>query len=158
MATTDFDWMGEALRLADEASQAGEVPVGAVVVYQGEIIGRGFNRPISTHDPSAHAEMVALREAAVKLGNYRLPGTELFVTLEPCVMCAGLIQHARVQRVVFGAHDPKTGACGSVLNLFDDSVLNHHAREVVSGVRAEESVGRLRAFFRARRKSFDTGE
>ncbi|MES2207096.1 MAG: tRNA adenosine(34) deaminase TadA [Pseudomonadota bacterium] len=150
---THNDWMHEALLLADQAALEGEVPVGAVVVYQGNIIGRGYNRPISLCDPSAHAEMLALRDAAKTVGNYRLPGAELFVTLEPCVMCAGLIQHARVQRVVFGAYDLKTGACGSIINVFENTALNHHTHEVVSGVLADESIHKLRTFFRARRES-----
>lgn len=145
--------MQEALRLADEAAHHGEVPVGAVVVNaDGEIIGRGFNRPVHRHDPTAHAEMEAMREAALCLGNYRLPGCSLYVTLEPCAMCAGAILHARISRLVFGASDPKTGACGSVMNLFSECRLNHHAT-VVSGVRAEECGDRLRRFFLERRKN-----
>jgi tRNA(adenine34) deaminase len=117
--SSDDDFMNVALTLARQAEQSGEVPVGAVVVKDGVIIGRGSNAPISRHDPSAHAELLALREAAQHLGNYRLTGCELFVTLEPCVMCTGAIFHARIARVVFGASDFKTGACGSVLNLID---------------------------------------
>lgn len=116
----DIACMREALRLAGQAAQAGEVPVGAVVVKDGVIIGRGSNAPISKHDPTAHAEIAALRDAAQNIGNYRLVGCELFVTLEPCVMCVGAMFHARIARVVFGARDPKTGAAGSVINLFDD--------------------------------------
>ncbi len=116
----DTVFMREALKLARQAEQAGEVPVGAVVVKEGVVIGRGFNAPISRHDPSAHAEMLALRDAAQHLGNYRLVGCELFVTLEPCVMCVGAMFHARIARVVFGARDLKTGACGSVVDLFGD--------------------------------------
>lgn len=115
--------MRVALKLAQQAEAAGEVPVGAIVVQDGVIIGRGFNAPISRHDPSAHAEMMALRAAAQQLGNYRLVGCELFVTLEPCVMCVGAMFHARIARVVFGARDPKTGACGSVVDLFGDFPL-----------------------------------
>ena len=147
----DADYMREALKLATEAEAHGEVPVGAVVVKDGVIIGRGFNQPISTHDPTAHAEIVAMRNAAATIGNYRLTGCDLFVTLEPCVMCAGTIMHARVARVVYGAADPKTGACGSVVDLFADSRLNHHA-SVVRGVLAEECGARLSAFFGQRRK------
>ena len=139
-----------ALDLAAEAARSGEVPVGAVVVQGDEIIGRGFNAPIGMHDPSAHAEMSALREAARRLGNYRLPGCSLYVTLEPCAMCAGAIQHARIARVVYGARDPKTGACGSVVDLFAEQRLNHHAT-IVGGVLAAESAALLQAFFASRR-------
>ena len=128
----------------------GEVPVGAVVVREGQVVGRGFNAPIAQHDPSAHAEMAALRDAGRQLGNYRLPGCSLYVTLEPCVMCAGAIQHARIERVVYGAPDPKTGACGSVVDLFAEARLNHHAT-VVGGVLAAESVALLQRFFACRR-------
>lgn len=146
----DEDYMREALQLAQQAAQAGEVPVGAVVVKDGVIVGRGGNAPISRHDPSAHAEMVALRDAAQHFGNYRLLGCELFVTLEPCVMCVGAMFHARIGRVVFGAHDYKTGAAGSVFNLFDETRLNHHAR-VHGGVLADECGKALSDFFAARR-------
>lgn len=144
--------MREALALATRGRESGEVPVGAVLVVDGRVVGRGFNAPISRHDPSAHAEMVALREAAAALGNYRLPGSTLYVTLEPCAMCAGAMIHARVARVVFGAPDPKTGACGGVLDLFAEPRLNHHAT-VVGGVLAEECGELLRAFFRERRSA-----
>ena len=147
---SDEDFMREALRLAEQAAQAGEVPVGAVVVKAGQIIGRGSNAPISRHDPSAHAEMMALRDAAQRIGNYRLVDCELFVTLEPCVMCVGAMFHARIARVVYGASDPKTGAAGSVLNLFDETRLNHHAR-IEGGVLAEECGKMLSDFFAARR-------
>ena len=147
---TDADYMRHALELASQAQAAGEVPVGAVVVRDGAIIGRGFNAPISRHDPSAHAEMMALRDAAQRLGNYRLVGCELFVTLEPCLMCAGAIMHARIARVVYGASDPKTGACGSVLDMFAERRLNHHA-EVTGGVLAEECGAMLSNFFAMRR-------
>ena len=147
---TDADYMGFALELARQAQAAGEVPVGAVVVKDGEIIGRGYNSPISRHDPSAHAEMLALRDAAQKTGNYRLTGCELFVTLEPCLMCAGAIMHARVARLVYGASDPKTGACGSVVDAFAEQRLNHHA-EVVAGVLAGECGLMLSNFFSLRR-------
>ncbi|HXU94462.1 MAG TPA: tRNA adenosine(34) deaminase TadA [Gallionella sp.] len=142
--------MREALALAREAEAIGEVPVGAVVVKDGEIVGRGFNAPISRHDPSAHAEMMALRDAAQRLGNYRLVGCELYVTLEPCMMCSGAIMHARVERVVYGARDPKTGACGSVLDAFAELRLNHHA-QVAGGVLAEECGAMLSSFFARRR-------
>ena len=150
MAIPDTEAMQEALRLAALGGEAGEVPVGAVVVKDGEIIGRGFNRPISSADPTAHAEVVALREAAAKLGNYRLPGCELFVTLEPCAMCVGAILHARLARVVFGAPDPKTGACGSAVALASEAKLNHQTA-FEGGVRADECGAMLRAFFAARR-------
>ncbi len=142
--------MHAALELAREAGSCGEVPVGAVVVKDGAIIGRGFNQPILGHDPSAHAEIMALRAAAARLGNYRLPGCELYVTLEPCVMCAGAIMHARIGRLVFGATDPKTGAVGSVVNLFAETRLNHHT-EVAGGLLKEECGGLLSSFFSARR-------
>lgn len=148
----DLAFMAEALKLADHAQSCGEVPVGAVVVWQGEIIGRGFNHPIGLKDTTGHAEIVALREASAHLDNYRLPGTTLYVTLEPCVMCAGALIHARVSRVVFGASDPKTGACGSVVNLFDNPRLNHHAT-CQGGVLAQESAERLQRFFASRRKA-----
>ncbi|HUX63871.1 tRNA adenosine(34) deaminase TadA [Sulfuricella sp.] len=142
--------MRDALALARDAWAAGEVPVGAVVVRNGEIVGRGFNAPISRHDPSAHAEIMALRDAAESLGNYRLVGCSLYVTLEPCVMCMGAIFHARVERVVYGASDPKTGACGSIIDLPAETRLNHHA-EVVGGVLADECGGLLSDFFAQRR-------
>lgn len=142
--------MREALALARQAEALGEVPVGAVVVKEGAIIGRGFNAPISRHDPSAHAEMMALRDASQQAGNYRLVGCELFVTLEPCVMCVGAMFHARIARVVYGARDPKTGAAGSVLNLFTASQLNHHAR-IEGGVLADECGKVLSDFFAKRR-------
>jgi len=147
----DEFYMREAMQLARKAWDAGEVPVGAVVVLDGVIVGRGFNAPISRHDPSAHAEMMALRDAAQHLGNYRLPRVTLYVTLEPCAMCAGAIMHARVARVVFGAADLKTGAAGSVLNLFAETRLNHHAG-VVGGVLAAECGTMLSDFFAERRQ------
>lgn len=149
-ATADERWMGVALDLAREAERRGEVPVGAVVVRDGVVVGRGGNAPVAAHDPTAHAEIAALRDAARTLANYRLPGCELFVTLEPCAMCAGAIFHARIARVVFGAHDPKSGACGSVVDLFGETRLNHHA-VVRGGVRAVECAALLSAFFAARR-------
>jgi tRNA(adenine34) deaminase len=149
-SVSDEEFMQEALSLAQEAAEIGEVPVGAVVVKDGKVVGRGFNRPISGCDPSAHAEMIALRDAAARLGNYRLTGCDLFVTLEPCVMCAGAIMHARIDRVVFGARDPKTGACGSVIDVFGEARLNHHT-QVVGNVMADASRDLLQAFFGARR-------
>jgi tRNA(adenine34) deaminase len=147
---TDEDYMREALALAQQAAAAGEVPVGALVVSAGEIVGRGFNRPISGKDPSAHAEIMALRDAAGTLGNYRLAGCQLFVTLEPCAMCAGAIMHARIARVVYGASDPKTGVCGSVIDLFAETKLNHHA-QVEGGILATDAAQLLQHFFAARR-------
>lgn len=146
----DSDHMREALALADDAARAGEVPVGAVVVKDGRIIGRGYNRPITTSDPTAHAEIVAMREAAVHLGNYRLTGCELFVTLEPCVMCVGAMVHARIARIVFGATDPKTGACGSIVDIPALGNFNHHGR-FEGGLLAEECGAVLKDFFAARR-------
>jgi tRNA(adenine34) deaminase len=150
LSLLDEDFMGVALGLAREAGAAGEVPVGAVVVLDGEIIGRGFNQPILRHDPTAHAEIMALRDAADQVGNYRLPGSTLYVTLEPCVMCTGAIMHARVARVVYGARDPKTGAAGSVVDLYGESRLNHHA-DIEGGILAEECGALLSSFFAARR-------
>ncbi|MFO1310174.1 MAG: tRNA adenosine(34) deaminase TadA [Burkholderiales bacterium] len=154
MSTTasveDERWMGEAIALARDAGSRGEVPVGAVVVRDGAVIGRGGNAPIAASDPTAHAEIAAMRDAGRALGNYRLPGASLYVTIEPCAMCAGAILHARIARVVFGARDPKTGACGSVVDLFAEPRLNHHAT-VVEGVRADECGALLSAFFAARR-------
>lgn len=147
---TDEDFMRLALAEAGKAATLGEVPVGAVIVHDGEVIATGFNQPIGTHDPSAHAEMRALRLAAEKLGNYRLPGCELYVTLEPCIMCAGAIMHARLARVVYAATDPKTGAAGSVINPFADRRLNHHT-EVTGGVLAAEASSMLSDFFARRR-------
>lgn len=142
--------MRAALALAREAEHHGEVPVGAVVVKDGEIVGRGYNAPISRHDPTAHAEVAALRDAARHIGNYRLVGCELYVTLEPCVMCVGAMFHARVARVIYGASEPKTGAAGSVFNLFTEPRLNHHAR-IEGGVLAEECAQVLSTFFAKRR-------
>lgn len=147
----DEFFMREALSQAEAAGCLGEVPVGAVVVRDGEIIGRGFNSPIGDHDPTAHAEVVALRDAARRLGNYRLPGCELFVTLEPCAMCAGAILHARIARVVYGARDWKTGVHGSILDLFAETRLNHHT-QVQGGVLAEDCGRLLSDFFAARRR------
>ena len=147
----DEHFMLQALELAKEAQAAGEVPVGAVVVKDGLIIGRGFNRPLSGHDPTAHAEIVALRDAAGRLSNYRLIDCQLFVTLEPCAMCAGAMLHARIARVIYGAADPKTGACGSVIDLFAERRLNHHT-SVVGGILAENAAALLQGFFAGRRQ------
>ena len=141
-----------ALDQARHAWTLGEVPVGAVVVKDGEVIAVGYNQPIGRHDPTAHAEIVALRAAAEKIGNYRLPGCELYVTLEPCVMCSGAMMHARLARVVYAAQDPKTGAAGSVVNLFAQEQLNHHT-EVLGGVMADEASAMLRGFFAERRNA-----
>lgn len=148
----DEDYMRLAMALAQEAASQGEVPVGAVVVKNGEVIGRGRNAPISLNDPTAHAEIQAMREAAQSLGNYRLVECTLYVTLEPCAMCSGAIQHARIARLVYGASDPKTGCCGSVVNLMTEQKLNHHC-EVTAGVLAEECGALLSNFFRQRRLS-----
>lgn len=150
----DESFMRRALELACSAREAGEVPVGAVIVLDGSVIGEGFNAPISNVDPTAHAEIRALRAAASRLSNYRLPGSTLYVTLEPCAMCVGAILHARVARVVFGAPDPKTGAAGSVIDLFALERLNHHA-QVNGGVLAQECGALLRAFFREKREKTD---
>lgn len=146
----DEQFMGLALDQAREAGAAGEVPVGALIVLNDELVGRGFNQPIGRHDPTAHAEIMALRDAAARLGNYRLPGCTLYVTLEPCAMCAGAIMHARIERVVFGARDPKTGAAGSIVDLFAEARLNHHT-SVIGGVLADECGNLLSGFFAARR-------
>jgi len=149
--TSDFDYMGEALDAAREGLSAGEVPVGAVVVGEGgKILARAFNQPIALHDPTAHAEVLALRQAAALVGNYRLPGVSLYVTMEPCLMCVGAMLQARVQRLVFGAADPKAGACVSLYRLPEDDRLNHRI-EVTGGVREAECRELLQEFFRARR-------
>lgn len=153
----DDHFMRLAMEQARLARAAGEVPVGAVVVRAGEVIGMGWNRPISSLDPTAHAEIVALREAARRLGNYRLNGCTLYVTVEPCAMCTGAIFHARVSRVVFGAPEPKTGVAGSVLNLYAEPRLNHHA-EIVGGVLAAECGALVSGFFAERRQSQKTRE
>lgn len=154
MNELDLSLMREALRLAAEGAGQGEVPVGAVVVKDGTIVGRGYNAPISEKDPSAHAEIRALREASQNLRNYRLEGCSLYATLEPCAMCAGAIMHARIARLVYGASDPKTGACGSIVDLFSEARLNHHAR-VEGGVLAAEAGRLLTEFFSARRHAED---
>jgi tRNA(adenine34) deaminase len=146
----DSVYMQQALSQAHNAWALGEVPVGAVIVRDGEVIATGFNQPIGTHDPTAHAEIMALRAAAQIVGNYRLPGCALYVTLEPCAMCAGAMMHARLARVVFGAADPKTGACGSVVDLFAQQKLNHHT-VLVGGVMAAECGAMLKDFFASRR-------
>jgi len=147
---SDEDWMGEALTLARAAAARGEVPVGAIVVRDGRIVGRGGNAPIAANDPTAHAEIAALREAAATLRNYRLPGCAMYVTLEPCAMCVGAVMHARLSRLVFGARDPKTGACGSIIDLPAEPRLNHHTL-VTGGVAAEACGALLTQFFVARR-------
>lgn len=144
-------FMQRALELAQQAEQQGEVPVGAVLVHDGVIIGEGFNQVIELHDPSAHAEAMAIRAAGRHLQNYRLVDTTLYVTLEPCAMCAGLITHARVQTLVYGAADPRTGATGSAIEVINHASMNHQV-EVIGGVLADESAELLRQFFRARRK------
>ncbi|MCL5802012.1 MAG: tRNA adenosine(34) deaminase TadA [Gammaproteobacteria bacterium] len=148
----DEPWMRHAITLAECAQEEGEVPVGAVLVLNGEIIGEGWNRPIAAHDPTAHAEIMALRAGAARLGNYRLNDTTLYVTLEPCVMCAGAMVHARIKRLVFGASDPKAGAIKSVFNILDSNRLNHRV-EYVGGVLSDECGGMLSRFFEARRKN-----
>jgi tRNA(adenine34) deaminase len=150
--TQDEQFMREALSLAQQAAELGEVPVGAIVVKDGVIVGRGSNAPIGSHDPSAHAEILALRDAAKNIGNYRLVDCSLYVTLEPCAMCAGAIQHARIRQLVFGAKDPKTGACGSVVNLMAEDKLNHHTN-VAAGVLENECGQLLSDFFKQHRLS-----
>jgi len=148
--TSDEFWMGEALRAAQRALEAGEVPVGAVVVHAGEIVGRGWNRNLTDSDPTAHAEIIALRQAGANLGNHRLGDCELFVTIEPCPMCAGALVHSRVKRVVYGANDPKAGAIHSVMEVLNHPRLNHRT-EVRGGVLAGRSAELLQSFFRNRR-------
>jgi tRNA(adenine34) deaminase len=150
MAIVDAAFMSRALDLAREGEMLGEVPVGAVVVKDGRIVGEGYNRPISASDPTAHAEIVALRAAGERLGTYRLVDTTMYVTLEPCAMCAGAMVHARIQRLVFGAQDPKAGAAGSVMNVLEHQALNHKV-QCAAGVLASDSAAMLRAFFTARR-------
>lgn len=154
---TDYDYMQIALDLARQAAAAGEVPVGAIVVKDGAIVGRGSNAPITTHDPTAHAEIRAMRDAAQHLGNYRLVDCTLYVTLEPCAMCSGAIQHARIAKLVYGASDPKTGACGSVVNLMAEPKLNHHT-EIAGGILAEQCGALLSDFFSSRRKKAKLAE
>ena len=147
---SDEYFMRMALAAASQAKALGEVPVGAVLVREGEVIATGFNQPIGQHDPSAHAEIAALRAGAQTLANYRMPGCTLYVTLEPCAMCAGAMMHARLARVVYGASDPKTGACGSIVNLFAEEKLNHHTA-VTGGVLSDECSSMLSSFFAERR-------
>jgi tRNA(adenine34) deaminase len=155
VSSADAAWMEHALAAAREAEAAGEVPVGAVIGGpSGELLARAANAPIALHDPTAHAEILALRAAGRALGNYRLPGCTLYVTLEPCAMCVGALVHARIARLVYGAADPKAGACGSVFDLAGGAKLNHRV-EVTGGVRAEESAALLRKFFAARRGAAD---
>ncbi|NNM58678.1 MAG: tRNA adenosine(34) deaminase TadA [Legionellales bacterium] len=149
----DSVFMAEALALAKYAQEQGEIPVGAVIVYQGEIIARGWNQPILRHDPTAHAEIMAIREAGEKLGNYRLVDTTLYVTLEPCSMCAGAMVHARIKRLVYGASDPRTGAAGSVFNLADSPLLNHRL-SIEKGVLADPCRELLQAFFAGKRRLY----
>lgn len=147
---SDEYWLKHALQLAERAYQQGEVPVGAVLVRDNQIVGEGWNQPISQHDPTAHAEMLALRAAGLAVGNYRLPNTTLYVTLEPCVMCAGALLHARVERVVFGAYDLKTGAAGSVFDVLLDKRHNHQV-QLTGGILQQACVEQIQAFFRERR-------
>lgn len=156
MEENDHVWMRTALELARCGGESGEVPVGAVVVKDGQIIGRGYNHPISSHDPTAHAEIMALREAATHLQNYRLNDCTLVVTMEPCVMCAGAILHARIKRVVYGAREYKTGAHGSVMDVFAEPRLNHHC-EVQGEVLAGECSALISGFFEARRQAKKAG-
>lgn len=150
MNTTHEFYMQRALELACQAEAEGEVPVGAVLVQNGTIVGEGYNQVITLNDPSAHAEAQAIRAAGKQLENYRLPGTTLYVTLEPCAMCAGMMTHARVQTLVFGASDPRTGATGTAIEVINHASMNHKL-EVIGGVCAEQSADLLRQFFRARR-------
>ncbi|MGL4186894.1 MAG: tRNA adenosine(34) deaminase TadA [Thiotrichaceae bacterium] len=150
MLNSDENWMRYALQLAQQAALQGEVPVGAVLVQDDNILGEGWNQPISLNDPSAHAEMLAMRAAGQTAANYRLPNTTLYVTLEPCSMCAGAMIHARIARVVFGAYDPKTGAAGSLFSVLNDPRHNHQV-QISGGVLAEECAELLRTFFRERR-------
>ncbi|MBV8672680.1 MAG: tRNA adenosine(34) deaminase TadA [Acidobacteriaceae bacterium] len=157
MADADTEFIQNALAEARAAAEAGEVPIGAVAVVNGEIVGRGQNRVLRNLDPTAHAEIIAMRDAALALGNYRLTGCELFVTLEPCAMCAGAMIHARLKRLVYGARDPKAGAVGSVLEVLNHRRLNHRM-EVTAGVLEDECGELLREFFRQRRGQSDAGE
>ncbi len=154
MSLADELWMEEALREAQRALALGEVPIGAVVVREGEIVGRGCNRPVSSSDPTAHAEILALREAGRNVGNYRLGDCDLFVTVEPCAMCSGAITHARVRRLVYGADDPKAGAVHSMLQVLNHPKLNHRV-EVTSGVLAARCMDLLQTFFRERRSAVE---
>lgn len=151
LANNDMKWMQHAYQLALRAQQQGEVPVGAVLVKENSIIGEGWNRPIESHDPTAHAEIMALRDAATKIQNYRLVDTTLYITLEPCVMCAGAIVHARIKRVVFSTVDPRTGAAGSVFSILNSSELNHQV-DVEHGILSTESAELLKNFFKEKRQ------
>ena len=146
----DIDWMRKALTLAARAEQAGEVPIGALVIRDGTLLGEGWNRPIGSHDPTAHAEIVALRAAAAAVADYRLGGATLYVTLEPCPMCASAIAHARIERLVFGAWDPRQGAAGSAFNLVSSDAMNHRV-DTFGGVLSDECGALLRGFFAGRR-------
>jgi len=148
--TPDLQWMQRAVELAKKAEAQDEVPVGAVIVLDNQIIGEGWNQPISSDDPTAHAEIMALRDAGEKIGNYRLPNASIYVTLEPCIMCAGAIIHARLSRLVYAVDDPKTGACGSVFNLLQTDELNHKV-DIEKGVMKEECQSLIRSFFKEKR-------
>jgi tRNA(adenine34) deaminase len=150
MSEQDENWMRRALELARQAQQQGEVPIGAVIVQDGELLAEGYNQPIAANDPTAHAEIVALRRAAARANNYRLSGATLYVTLEPCAMCAGAIVHARLAHVIYGAPDPKTGAAGSIMDLFAHPALNHRVA-VTGGVLTQECAALLQGFFQSRR-------
>jgi tRNA(adenine34) deaminase len=148
--TQDAKWMQRAFELAEKAKSRDEVPVGAVIVFENQIIGEGWNQPISSSDPTAHAEIMALRDAGNNIGNYRLPNTTMYVTLEPCVMCAGAIVHARLEKLVYAAGDPKTGACGSVFNLLQSEELNHKV-DIEQGIMENESRSLIQTFFKEKR-------
>jgi tRNA(adenine34) deaminase len=148
--TQDAKWMQRAFELAEKAKSHDEVPVGAVIVFENQIIGEGWNQPISSSDPTAHAEIMALRDAGNNIGNYRLPNTTMYVTLEPCVMCAGAIVHARLEKLVYAAGDPKTGACGSVFNLLQSEELNHKV-DIEQGIMENESRSLIQTFFKEKR-------
>ncbi len=147
---TPQKWMEPAFELAQKAKEQGEVPVGAVIVHENKIIGEGWNQPISSNDPTSHAEIVALRQAGLALSNYRLPGAVMYVTLEPCAMCAGALVHARLAKLIYAVDDPKTGACGSVFNLLQTNELNHKV-EIEKGVMEEECRSLIQAFFKEKR-------
>lgn len=147
----DVEWMQRAFELAQKAKEHDEVPVGAVIVYEDKIIGEGWNQPITSHDPTAHAEIIALRDAGNNVGNYRLPDATMYVTLEPCAMCAGAIVHARIAKLVFAAADPKTGACGSIFNLLQTEELNHKV-EIDKGIMEDECRLLIQTFFKEKRK------
>lgn len=155
MSLADELWMEEALREAQRALALGEVPVGAIVVQNGRVVGRGCNRPITDNDPTAHAEILALREAGSNVGNYRLPDCDLYVTVEPCAMCAGAITHARIRRLIYGADDPKAGAVHSMLQVLNHPKLNHQV-DITSGVLAARCMDLLQTFFREKRAAAET--